>query len=118
MPNLGVYECTPECDVSVDESLMVWKGHLSWKVYISSKRATFGRKSYESREAKVGYIWNFIIYLGQDTVFESPKNETYGSKVVLQLMAPLRNLGYHIIMDNWFSNPGLFCKLCSRQTGG
>jgi hypothetical protein len=25
---------TPECDVSVDESLMIWKGCLSWKVYI------------------------------------------------------------------------------------
>jgi hypothetical protein len=24
----------PECDVSVNESLMMWKGHLSWKVYM------------------------------------------------------------------------------------
>jgi hypothetical protein len=32
---------TPECDVSVDESLMMWKGHLSWKVYIPSKHTRF-----------------------------------------------------------------------------
>jgi hypothetical protein len=38
--------CTSECDVSVDESLMMWKGHLSWKVYIPSKRARFGIKSF------------------------------------------------------------------------
>jgi hypothetical protein len=32
---------TPECEVSVDESLMMWKGRLSWMVYIPSKRARF-----------------------------------------------------------------------------
>jgi hypothetical protein len=60
---------TPECDVSIDESMMMWKGHLSWKVYITSKRTKFGIKSFELCEAKSGYVWNFIIYTGQDTVF-------------------------------------------------
>jgi hypothetical protein len=27
----------PECDVSVDESLMLWKGCFSWKIYTPSK---------------------------------------------------------------------------------
>jgi hypothetical protein len=47
---------TPERDVSVDESLMMWKGRLSWKVYIPSKRARFGIKSSELCEAKSGYV--------------------------------------------------------------
>jgi hypothetical protein len=38
---------TPECDVSVDESLMMLKGRLSWKVYIPSKCARFGIKLFE-----------------------------------------------------------------------
>jgi hypothetical protein len=59
---------TPECDVSVDESLMMWKGRLSWKVYIPSKCARFGIKSFELCKAKSGCVWNFI-YNGQDTVF-------------------------------------------------
>jgi hypothetical protein len=83
---------TPECDMSVDESLMMWKGRLSWKVYIPSERARFCIKSFELCEAKSSYVWNFNIYTGQDTVFdESLKNVPYGSKVVLQLMAPLLN---------------------------
>jgi hypothetical protein len=62
-------------------------------------------------------VWNFIIYTGQDTVFdESLKNEPYGSKVVLQLMAPRLNHGYRVIMNKWFSSPDLFIKLCSKQT--
>jgi hypothetical protein len=76
---------TPQCDVSVDESLMMWMGRLSWKVYIPSKRARFGIKSFELCEAKSGYVRNFIIYT---------KNEPYGSKVILHLMAPLLNQGY------------------------
>jgi hypothetical protein len=39
----------------------------------------------------------------------------YGSKVV-HLMAPLLNLGHCVIMDNWFSSPDMFHKLCSKQT--
>jgi hypothetical protein len=60
---------TPECNVSVDESLMMWKGRLLWKVYIPSKRARFGIKSFELCEAKSSYVWNFIIYIGQYTIF-------------------------------------------------
>jgi hypothetical protein len=62
---------TPECDVSVDESLMMWKGCLSWKVHIPSKCVRFGIKLFQLCEAKSGYVWNFI-YSGQDTVFEIP----------------------------------------------
>jgi hypothetical protein len=67
MPNVGVY--IPQSVMSVDESLMMWKGCLSWKVYISSKCTRFGIKSFEMCEPKSGYVWNFIIYTGQDTVF-------------------------------------------------
>jgi len=37
----------PEQDVSVDESLMLWKRRLCWKQYIPMKRARYGIKSYE-----------------------------------------------------------------------
>jgi hypothetical protein len=47
---------------------------------------------------------------------KSLKNEPYGSNVVLQLMASLLNQGYPVIMNNWFSRPDLFYKLCSKQT--
>jgi hypothetical protein len=61
---------TPECDVSVKESLMMWKGYLSRKVYVPSKCARFEIKSFELCEAKSDYVWNFIIYVGQDTAFD------------------------------------------------
>jgi hypothetical protein len=67
----------PECDVSLDESLMMWQGRLSWKVYIPSKQARFGIKSFDLCEAKSGYVWNCIIYTGQDTIFEKSLKISY-----------------------------------------
>jgi hypothetical protein len=57
---------TPECDVSLEESLLMWKGRLSWKAYIPSKLVRFDIKSSELSEAKSGHVWNFIIYIVQD----------------------------------------------------
>jgi hypothetical protein len=54
--------------VSVDESMQ--HGRLSWKVYVPSKHAGFGIKSFKLCEAKSCYVWNFIIYVGQDTAFD------------------------------------------------
>jgi hypothetical protein len=63
---------TPECEVSVDQSLMMWKAQLSWKAYIPSKRARFRIKSFELCEAKSGYVWNFIIYVGRIPLLTNP----------------------------------------------
>ncbi|XP_066981208.1 piggyBac transposable element-derived protein 4-like [Macrobrachium rosenbergii] len=52
----------PSRNVSVDESLLGWKGNLSWAQYIPAKRKRFGIKFYELCESSTGYIWNFFIY--------------------------------------------------------
>jgi hypothetical protein len=58
------------------------------------------------REAKSGYVWNFIIYIWHDTIFdESLKNEPYGSRVGLQLIAPLLNQGYRVILGQLVFKP-------------
>jgi hypothetical protein len=44
MPNFEMY--IPQTVTSVDKSLMMWKGHLSWKVN-PSKRTRCGMKSFE-----------------------------------------------------------------------
>jgi hypothetical protein len=42
-------------------------------------------KSFQLCEAKRGYVWNFTIYVGQDTAVDSSLcNDPYGSIVVLK----------------------------------
>ncbi|XP_041983233.1 piggyBac transposable element-derived protein 4-like [Aricia agestis] len=57
---------TPRREVSIDESLLLWKGHLSWIQCIRTKAARFGIKSYELCEAVTGYVLNIIIYTGKE----------------------------------------------------
>ncbi|KAM9324442.1 piggyBac transposable element-derived protein 4-like [Gastrophryne carolinensis] len=52
----------PDRDISIDESLMAYKGRLSSIQFIASKRARFGIKSYMLCESATGYIWNSVIY--------------------------------------------------------
>ena len=108
----------PERDMTVDESLLLWKGRLSWKQYIPSKRARFGIKSFEICESSSGYIWNFFIYTGKDTAYDPdiPESESMGTKVVLTLVKPLYGKGYCINMDNFFSSPKLYDILCENNT--
>jgi hypothetical protein len=56
--------CTPEQNICVDESLLLWKGRLGWIQYIPSKRSRFGMKIYKLCESSTGYVWNFIVYNG------------------------------------------------------
>jgi hypothetical protein len=61
----------PEDQLSIYESLLLWKGHLGWKVYIPKKRSHFGMESFKLCEAKTGYVWNVLWYIGNETELKS-----------------------------------------------
>jgi Transposase IS4/DDE_Tnp_1-like zinc-ribbon len=107
----------PDREISIDESLLKYKGRLSWKQYIASKRARFGVKFFTLCESKSGYIWNSIIYTGKDTLIDN-KYAQYGlsTSSVLSLVDPLLDKGYCVVMDNFYSSPELFNVLLSRST--
>ena len=48
---------TPERNICVDESLLLWRG-LGWIQYIPSKRSRFGVKIYKLCESSTGYVGN------------------------------------------------------------
>ncbi|CAL1300060.1 unnamed protein product [Larinioides sclopetarius] len=108
---------TPERDVTIDESLMLFKGRLHWKQYIPLKRSRFGIKSFMLCESKSGYVYQFIIYTGKDTLFDN--NYQYlckSSQVVMTLMQPLLNKGYCLTTDNYYTSPELADILLSKRT--
>ena len=47
----------PEQNISVDESLMLWKGQVAWKQYIPLQKARYGIKSFKLYTSSSGYIW-------------------------------------------------------------
>ena len=50
----------------IDESLMLYKGRLTFKQYIPSKRSRFGIKLFVLCDCKTGTILDFIVYTGTD----------------------------------------------------
>ena len=54
---------SPYQDLCIDESLVHWKGRLSFKQYIPSKRHRFGIKIFVICDVKTGYILNYIVYI-------------------------------------------------------
>ncbi|KAG8234248.1 hypothetical protein J437_LFUL007755 [Ladona fulva] len=51
---------TPERDITIDESLLLYKGRLGWRQYMPQKRATFEIKTFMLCELKSGYVWSTV----------------------------------------------------------
>ena len=51
---------TSECDLSLDEGMMAYKGHFSIKVYNPKKPSKYGIKLYMLCESKTGYVLDHI----------------------------------------------------------
>jgi hypothetical protein len=107
----------PNRFISIDESLMPFKGRLSWKQFIPSKRARFGIKFFNLCESDSGYIWNSIIYTGKNTKWNAKYSDYgVGTKVVLTLIESLLDKGHCLITDNYYTSPELFSLLINRTT--
>ena len=107
----------PNQNVSINESLLGWKGNLSWVQYIPAKRKRFGMKFFELCESSTGYIWNFFVYAGSDTSYmEKYMDLPVTSRIVLSLMDPLLGKGYCLYTDNFYTSPTLADKLVDCET--
>ncbi|XP_067124358.1 piggyBac transposable element-derived protein 4-like [Centruroides vittatus] len=108
---------TPERDISIDESLMLYKGRLAWKQYIPQKRARFGVKFYNLCESSSGYLYKFLIYTGKSTVLDDKyKHMPVSSQIVLTLADSLLDKGYCLTTDRFYSSPQLADHLITCNT--
>jgi hypothetical protein len=91
----------PKKDISNDESLMLWKGRLSFKHTFLSKHPNL--------ESKLT-SWLFLVHTGKDTKLDSPLITAYTSKttaIVLKLVEPLLKQGRPVWMDSFYDSPSL-----------
>jgi len=107
---------TLEQNICVDKSLLLWKGQ-GWIKYIPSKRSSFGMNSYKHYESSTGYVWNFIVYTGKDTIYgQTHPGEQTSSRIVLEVIQDLLDKGYCLYPENWYISPKLVDTLCTRKT--
>ena len=105
----------PIRELSIDESIIKFKGRLHMKQYLPSKPVRWGIKQFALCESKTGYALKFITYGGQGSVAtEESFNVT--ETICLKLLDGFLNNRHVIFMDN-YSSPKLFQKLEDCVTG-
>ncbi|XP_040063157.1 piggyBac transposable element-derived protein 4-like [Ixodes scapularis] len=98
-------------NLSVDESLMKFRGHLAYVQFNLSKRARFGIEFYKLCESSSGYCLNFSIYMGKDTKSDATASMLCSEAIVIDLLGDRLGDRHAINLDNWYSSPHLFLAI-------
>lgn len=106
----------PSKELSIDESLMAWKGRISFRQYIPSKRSRFGIKLFALCDAITGYIHKLSVYVGDEKKKAAANNRSITQNIVMTLMEGLLKLGHYLFMDNYYNTSDLTDDLVANQT--
>ncbi|CAK1578001.1 unnamed protein product [Parnassius mnemosyne] len=103
----------PGKELSLDESMVLWRGRLSFKQYIKNKRHKYGIKLYMLTEPD-GLILKFRVYAGgKDTQITG---KGHAEKVVMHLLEEKLGNGHEVYMDNYYNSYILAKKLLEKNT--
>lgn len=102
----------PNRNMSVDESMVAFKGRTHLKQYMPMKPIKRGIKVWALACAETGYLLNFSVYEGKK---DSNEEGSLGEKTVLELTQPFIGKYYCIYFDNFFTSFSLLSKLLDRN---
>ena len=102
-------------NLSVDERMVKSKHRSGIRQYIKSKPVKFGIKLWVLADSLNGYTCDFEVYIGKNTA-HPPSANGLGYDVVMRLVTPLLNKGYHLFFDNFYTSPKLIKDLFEQQT--
>ncbi|KAE9522328.1 hypothetical protein AGLY_017274 [Aphis glycines] len=103
-------------ELSVDESMIKFKGRSSIKQYNPMKPIKRGYKLWCIADQK-GYILNFSIYQGKNEALEREFEDfNLGERIVLKLTKPYWKQSRLIFFDNYFTSIILLERLKTEQT--
>lgn len=106
---------SPSRNVSVDESMVRFKGRSTLKQYLPMKPIKRGFKVWCLSCSCCGYLLQFQVYTGKEADAEQ-QNIGLAHRVVTDLLCPLyTKCNYVVYMDNFFTSLPLFHEL--KQNG-
>ena len=98
----------PNGNFTVDESMVKWKGRLSWRQFMPNKPIRFGIKIWSLCDSLTGYMYNFQVYTGK---VDGHAEKNLSSRVVTDLVTPLYNTYAKVCFDNFFTGFSLLQEL-------
>ena len=96
--------------------MIAFRGRCGFRQYIRGKPQPWGIKAYVLSESRTGYMYNLIIYYGKETQLLTRPGQNHTTSVVLTLMDPLKDLGYDLYTDRFYTSPILAEELLSIGT--
>ena len=103
----------PGRELSIDESMIPFKGRIYFRQYIPSKRARFGIKAFVMAEAKSGYVCEMQIYTHARLNEEREVN--LSGRVVRELMVHYHGIGHHLYTDNYYTKVPMMQELLKQK---
>lgn len=103
----------PLRELTIDESLILWKGRLYFRQYIKGKAHRYGIKLYILADAN-GIILKIHMYAGSQDVQVGGRNHV--KKVVHLLMQKYFDKGHALYLDNFYTSVGLADELIGKNT--
>ena len=111
----------PGCEVSIDESMIGFKGRVSFLQYCPKKPTKWGLKVYVLADSETGYILNILPYTGGETrdTYLSHCNSDLSlyTQVVVALLGKYFDKDHHVYADCFYSSVNLVDELDKRKTG-
>ena len=105
---LSLYQ--PRQQVAIDERMVKSRHRSGIRQYIKDKPTKSGIKLWVLADSSNGYTIDFNVYSGK--VAEGAVSENgLGYDVVMRLMQPFLNQGYHLYIDNFYTSTVLVKKL-------
>lgn len=91
----------PKQNISIDESMMPWRGRVEFRQFIPSKPIRYGLKLYLCCDSDTSYVCQMEIYTGK----KGNKREVdHGPNVVKRLLRGYEDKGYTVFIDSFFSS--------------
>ena len=90
-------------EISINESMIGFKGRLSFLQYMPKKPTKWGMKAWVLADSGTGYTWNWELYTGRE---DSARTDSLATHVVLKLVRDLPLSEYHVYFDNFYTSPG------------
>lgn len=102
----------------LDESLLGFKGRLSFKQFNPMKRSRFGILFYMLCDCTTGMLLNLMPYQGKSTQMRRDyvTDLQRGGATVVTLMEPYLNKNHKLVADNFFNSPKLAHYLLENGT--
>ena len=105
----------PLRELSIDERMVKSKARTQFRQYIKNKPTKWGFKFWVLADVS-GYTIDFNLYCGKNRATPlSAHGLAYD--VVMELIQPFCDQGYHLFFDNFYTSPALVNDLSSKGIG-